>query len=127
MPPVHAKPSWLPRVHGSEYGVPSTQVPLVHTCGTHVREPLVAQSANVHAPHASAPHCELSVQVGPGAVVLVVDAVVVLVVLEVPGVVEVVVASGAQSSFAAMGVTDLLPNWSFATMVGSVPFRHFTL
>jgi len=67
------------------------------------------------------------VQVGPGAVVLVVDAVVVLVVLEAPGVVEVVVASGAQSSFAAMGVTDLLPNWSFATMVGSVPFRHFTL
>jgi hypothetical protein len=93
----------------------------------HVREPLVAQSGNVHEPHASAPHCELSVQVGPGAVVLVVAAVVVLVVLEVAGVVEVVVASGAQSSFAAMSLTDLLPNWSFATMVGRVAFRHFTL
>ena len=127
MPPAHAEPS-VPRVHGSEYGVPSTQVPPLHTCGTHVREPLVAQAAaNVHAPHASAPHCELSVQVGPGAVVLVVDAVVVLVVLDAPGIVEVVVASGAQSSFAATGVTVLLPNWSFATMVGSVPFRHFTL
>jgi hypothetical protein len=93
----------------------------------HAREPLVAQSAKEHAPQASASHCELSVQVEPGAVVLVVDAVVVLLVLELPGVVEVVVASGAQSSFEATGVTDRLPNWSFATMVGSVRFRHFTL
>jgi len=93
----------------------------------HVREPVIAQSANVHAPHASASHCELSVQVAPGAVVLVVAAVVVVVVLEVPGVVEVVVARGAQSSFVATSATDLLPNWSLATMVGSVPFTHFTL
>ena len=104
IPPVQAEPSWLPRVHGSEYGVPSPQLPLLHSCGVQVREPLLAQSAKMHAPQMSGPHCVSPVQV----VVVVVFAVVVVVVLVV--VVMVDGSSGAHSSFAAARVTVLLPN-----------------
>jgi len=66
--------------------------------------------------------------VGPGVVVVVVVDVVVVVVVDVV-VVEVVVggATGAQSSFGALGVTGRLPNWSFSWSVGKVAFRHLIL
>ena len=60
-------------------------------------------------------------QVG-GRVVVVVVVVVVDVVVVVGG-----PASGAHTSFAALGVTVRLPNWSVPGSAGSVAFGHFTL
>jgi len=72
----------------------------------------------LHVPHVALQLTPPLAQVGPG-VVVVVDVVVV----------EVVVggATGAQSSFGALGVTGRLPNWSFSWSVGKVAFRHLIL
>jgi len=49
------------------------------------------------------------------------------VVLVVAVVVVIAPTKGAQRSFAALGVTVRLPNWSVPGSLGNVVFRHFTL
>jgi hypothetical protein len=51
----------------------------------------------------------------------------VVVLVDVVAVVVVAGSAGAQSSLGLRGVTERLPNWSFSSKGGNVPFGHLIL